>query len=161
MPTSSVSVTTPSANAANATGYMQADGFSSPVQPGAPVGTNGVHSNGPARLPFGTLDSVSTGLTAHAGGGQTSALALTSTVNIVTVVGTAADSVKLPATSANTVGRQIWITNTSATSLQAFGAGTDTINGVATATGVAVAAGKTAMLVCNAAGTWVGPIALA
>lgn len=54
MPTSSVSITTPSANAANATGYFQADGFYSPATAGAPVGTNGLHSNGPAKMPAGS-----------------------------------------------------------------------------------------------------------
>jgi hypothetical protein len=54
MPTTSVSVTTPVANSANATGYMQADGFCSPTTPGSPVGTNGLHSVGPAKLLAGT-----------------------------------------------------------------------------------------------------------
>jgi Ca2+-binding RTX toxin-like protein len=79
-----------------------------------------------------------------AGGGQTSATALTTIFNeVVTAVATAADSVKLPAPSK--VGQIVIVTNAHASnSMQVFGAGTDTINGVATATGVAQAAGKTA-----------------
>jgi hypothetical protein len=40
---------------------------------------------------------IATGLTAHAGGGQSSALVLTAAVNFVTTVATDADSVKLTA----------------------------------------------------------------
>jgi hypothetical protein len=103
--------------------------------------------------------TVQNGLTAHAGGGQASALALTATYCRVTTVATAADSVKLiPAV----IGAQQTVRNDAATnSMQLFGSGTDTINGVATATGVAVAAGKQAELTCYSAGAWFGPLALA
>lgn len=163
MPTTSFSVTTPAANAANATGYVQADGFASPVQLGAPLAsTTGVHSNGPARLPFGQILGVVTGLTAHSGGGQTNALLLTAPFNIVTTVAAANDSVKLPPATAANVGQQVWVQNAAATnSMQVYGSGTDTINAVATATGVAVAAGKTGLFTVQAAGKWVGLLALA
>lgn len=94
-------------------------------------------------------------ITAFAGGGQTNATALTSRINRVTTVATAADSVKLPAT---TGGLGLWciVINSGANSLQAFGAGTDTINGVATATGVAIAAGKVGVYFSPAAGVWFG-----
>jgi hypothetical protein len=89
---------------------------------------------------------VATGLTAHAGGGQTSALVLTAPVNVVSTVGTAADSVALPPAVA---GMKVTVVNSAATnSMQVFGSGTDTINGIATGTGVAQAAGKTADYYC-------------
>jgi hypothetical protein len=161
MPTSSVSVTTPAANAANATGYMQADGFVTPVVLGTPIGTDGLHSKGPARFPFGSSMSSSIGLTAHAGGTQAAALLLPSQFNTITTVGTAADSVKLPLATANNVGYWVLVQNATATSMQVFGSGTDTINGVATATGVAIAANKFGWFQVTAAGTWVGMLALA
>lgn len=94
-------------------------------------------------------------LTAHAGGGQTSALALTTTINRVTTVGSANDSVKLPLAAP---GQFIAIINDAASnSLQVYGAGTDTINDVATATGVAVPAQTTAVFYSTTAapaGKW-------
>ena len=51
MPMTSVSVTI--AASAQATGYMQADGFVSPATLGVPTGTDGQHSKGPARFPAG------------------------------------------------------------------------------------------------------------
>lgn len=90
-------------------------------------------------------------LTAHAGGGQTSALALTKEVNRITTVTTAADSVKLPVSVA---GMSIIIINSGANSMQVFGAGTDTINNVATATGVAQMANSSVLYVSSVAGKW-------
>lgn len=94
-------------------------------------------------------------IAAHAGGGQTSATALTTTINVVSDVASAADSVKLPLAAA---GAKVYVVNAHASnSMQVFGDGTDTINGVATATGVAQAAGKSATYVCvksAPAGKW-------
>lgn len=101
-------------------------------------------------------DTVETGVTAHAGGTQAAALALdaTKTVHNVIVVGTAADSVKLPLAIGS--GIQHWIKNSDAAeSLQLFGSGTDTIDGIATATGVAIANGKSRLVVDIAVGKWV------
>jgi hypothetical protein len=98
------------------------------------------------------LDNIETGITAHAGGTQAAAYALTKVVSVVNTVGTAADSVKLPAPTK--VGQIAIVVNNAATnSMQVFGSGTDTINGVATATGVAQAAGKTAVYVAASTGT--------
>lgn len=93
----------------------------------------------------------SNALTAHAGGGQGSALALTKEINRVTIVATAGDSVKLPASVA---GLSILIINSGANSLQVFGAGTDTINGVATATGVPQMINSAILYQCAVAGLW-------
>jgi hypothetical protein len=54
-------------------------------------------------------------------------------------------------------GQQIIVINNTANSMQVFGSGTDTINGVATATGVAQAAGKHAIYTAvstGAAAAW-------
>lgn len=151
-------------------GYIRADGFSGPAT-GAGITPKAL----PATFPNGIAAtagtflalSTSSGLTAHASGGQTNALLLTSQLNVVTTVANANDSLKLPVTAAatstagSTVGRFVVVVNTTVTSLQVYGSGTDTINAVATGTGVAVAGGKTAIFFNNAVGTWVGPIALA
>ncbi len=101
----------------------------------------------------GSLQTVSFagGLTAFAGGGQASALQLAATINRVSTVATLADSVKLPASAA---GLMITVINASAKDMQVFGAGTDTINGVATATGILQPANSIAVYVCTAAGVW-------
>ena len=110
----------------------------------APGGTSAV-------ILGGATDAV----TAAAGGGQTNATQLTGVMANVTVVATAADSVKLPLAQA---GMGFMLQNSDAAdSMQVFGAGTDTINGVATATGVAQAAGKSALYFATTsapAGKW-------
>jgi hypothetical protein len=93
-------------------------------------------------------ESVSTGLTALAGGGQGSATALPSTFNVVATVATAADSVRLPL---GQVGLWVVVRNSASNSMQVFGSGTDTINGVATATGVAQAGTTSALYFCTSA----------
>lgn len=116
--------------------------------------TGGFQSNnGAAVLPFGAgisaggllAESALDTLTAHAGGGQTSALALANELNRITTVATAGDSVKLPASIA---GLTIIVINHGAKSCQVFGAGTDTIDDVVTATGVAQMAGSVCLYVC-------------
>ncbi|MCX5495380.1 hypothetical protein OSH11_11730 [Kaistia dalseonensis] len=98
------------------------------------------------------VQSAADALTAYAGGGQTNALQLAKGVNRISTVATAADSVKLPASVA---GMVVFVINGAASnSMQVFGAGTDTINDVATATGVAQAAGKSAVYICPVAGKW-------
>lgn len=117
------------------------------------AGTGGVTASGDVKSSSGYVyGSAATGLTAHAGGGQTDALLLTKQINHVTTVATAADSVKLPVSVA---GMVVHVVNgAAANSMQVFGSGTDTINDVATATGVAQAAGKSAVYVCPVAGKW-------
>lgn len=100
------------------------------------------------------LDSsitTTTGITAYAGGGQANATALTTTHNVIGTVATGADSVKLPAA---VVGRVIFVANIGANSAQVFGQTDETINAVASATGVALAATKNAMFWCAEAGKW-------
>ncbi len=95
--------------------------------------------------------TVETGITATAGGTKAAAYVLTKAINNVTVCATNADSVLLMPAKA---GHQVFITNRGAASLQVFGAGTDTINDVATGTGVAQATTVSAMYVCPVDGKW-------
>ena len=129
---------------------------SSGPNPGQPVAwfcvTGGV--TGGANAVWAPLyaNSSVTGLTALAGGGQTGATALTAIFNNVTTVATQGNSVALPASVA---GADIVVTNSGANAMQVFGAGTDTINGIATATGISQAPGTTARYICYVAGNWV------
>lgn len=100
--------------------------------------------------PYPTL-SYKDSLTAHAGGGKGSALPLTAQFNRVSVAASPADSVLLPTAFA---GMAITIINDGVSSIQVFGAGTDTIDGIATSTGVAMAAAKRATFFCTTTGTW-------
>jgi hypothetical protein len=95
--------------------------------------------------------STTDALTAHAGGGRSSATALPSAINRVTTVATGADSVVLPTSVA---GMQITVINGGANAMQVFAAGSDTINGTAGSTGVSQASGKTAIYSCPVAGAW-------
>ncbi|MCX5516225.1 hypothetical protein C3941_19745 [Kaistia algarum] len=98
------------------------------------------------------LLSVATTITARAGGGKTNATLLAAAINHVTVVATAADSVKLPASVAGMV--VVVINGQASNSMQVFGSGSDTVNDVATGTGVAQGAGLTAIYFCPVAGKW-------
>lgn len=107
--------------------------------------------------------SVTDAITAAAGGGQPNAVLLTSAVNRVTVVATAADSVKLPpcvagagAGMANTIGVPVWVVNAdSADSMNVFPSTGDRINLLTVTTGAfAVPAGRSGLFVCTVAGTW-------
>ena len=102
------------------------------------------------------LAGIENTITANAGGTQAAAFALDATklVHNVTVVGTAADSVILPAaTGSGTV--HIIKNSDVAESLQLFAALTETIDDVASATGVAIAAGKTRQVIDVEAGNWI------
>lgn len=80
MPTTSFSVTTPSAAAA--TGYVQSDGFVSPTTAGTPVGSDGGHVKGPALFPYGF--SPSQGTVAAAGASSGNATVITAAMIKVT-----------------------------------------------------------------------------
>lgn len=100
--------------------------------------------------------SIENGITAFAGGLQPSAYQLTNAYNRVTVVGSAGDSVKLPALcNVNNVGMVVWVVNaTAATSLNVFGQTGETINLLSANTAIALAAASTKMFVCVASGAW-------
>lgn len=115
------------------------------------------YSNGLGNGYSGSFPTVSftTGITAHAGGGQASAVALTTVINRVTTVAAQGDSVALPAASA---GLAIILINKGANPMQVFGSGTDTINGIATATGISQGINTASTFVCTVAGNWEVPI---
>lgn len=96
--------------------------------------------------------SASDALTAHAGGGQANALALTSVINRVTTVGTAGDSVVLPVA---TPGLEITVINAAAAnSMNVFPASGDKINALAANAAFAVAATKVVTFYSTVAGQW-------
>lgn len=92
-------------------------------------------------------------ITAFATGGQASATALSATKSYhrVTTVVTPADSVKLPAA---TVGQEHYVRNDGAAAMQVYGQATETINGVASATGISQGVGMGVWYVCTTAGAW-------
>ena len=96
-----------------------------------------------------------TGLTAHSGGGQTSALLLTKVVNNVTTVAAAGDSVALPTAAA---GLEITVTNSGANSMQVYGSGTDTINGITYTVGVPQLPGVTVVYTAATTGNWLANV---
>lgn len=97
------------------------------------------------------FQSYAANLTAHAGGGQASALQLAARINHLSTVATSADSVALPAALA---GLACTVINRGANAAQVFGNGSDTINGEGATVGVAQAAGVTTTYYCPAAGEW-------
>lgn len=98
--------------------------------------------------------SVSSAVTAHAGGGQALATPLTSQYNLVTVVATAADSVLLPALDANKIGMQIVVKNNAGNACAVFPATGQFINALAVNTALSVGAGATTTFVAISATTW-------
>jgi hypothetical protein len=96
--------------------------------------------------------SVSNALTAFAGGGQAGSLLLTSAINRVTTVGTAADSVLLPPARAGV--RVVVINAAAANSMNVFPSTGDAINALSANAAFAMAANKAAEFVCAVDGTW-------
>lgn len=96
--------------------------------------------------------TAASGITARAGGGQANATALTKTVNRVTTVATAADSVKLPTA---VPGMMVVVVNAAgANSMNVFPQTGGIINALAANAAFAVAANKTVVFYCALAGTW-------
>lgn len=111
--------------------------------------TNGIGTGYAGSLP---TVSATNAITAHSGGTQALAVALTTVLNRVTVVGAANDSVLLPVSAP---GLSITVSNAAATnSLNVFPASGDAINALAVNTAFAVAAGKTAIFSSTVAGIW-------
>ena len=92
-------------------------------------------------------------ITARAGGTRPAAVKLTAGVNRISVCATAADSVALPPAVG---GQVIYLQNSGAAAAQVFAdpATSDTINGVAAATGISLAAAGKASFVSPAPGVW-------
>lgn len=88
---------------------------------------------------------------AHAGGGKALATPLKNGINHVTVCATSGDSLLLPF---GRVGDECHVIHDGVALAQIFGFGSDTIDGVPTATGVSLSAGKRCVFTCSAAGAW-------
>lgn len=92
-------------------------------------------------------------VTARAGGTRASATKLTCAVNRIATCATAADSVSLPPAAG---GQVIYLQNSGAAACQVFAdpATSDTINGVAAATGISLAVGGKASFASPGPGVW-------
>jgi hypothetical protein len=122
------------------------------VNPGpATTGANNNAQGGNWYLNGYLFESAGDNITAFPGGGQTNATPLVVELNRITTVATAGDSVKLPTSAA---GLTIFIVNHTNNSVQVFGAGTDRIDDVATATGVNQMPNSTVLYFCATAGDW-------
>lgn len=108
------------------------------------------YRSGPVTLGAGLyLVHISTGLTAHAGGSQqtTETPALTE-VNEVTTSASSNDSLTM---SCKAAGQTRFIENAAATNaIKVYALTPGTVNGIATATGYSVAAGKSALCIATA-----------
>lgn len=100
----------------------------------------------------GVTPTVSSGLTALAGGGLSVATpVLTEEFNRVTTVATIGDSVVLPAATA---GLRVHVTNTGAAACDIFPATGEAINALAVTTALRLNTQSTLTFQCNVAGTW-------
>jgi hypothetical protein len=97
------------------------------------------------------LESFENNIVANPGGGQANAYQLTKQNNRITTVATSGDSVKLPIA---TPGAEVILINHGANSAQVFGVGTDTINDVASGTGVPMMQMSAVLFLCFSAGAW-------
>ena len=95
--------------------------------------------------------SVANALTAHAGGGQTLATAITASTNRFTVVASVADSALLPTA---TVGASLTVINAASNSLNVFPAVGEQINAAGINGAYAVAAAKVVEFFCANTGQW-------
>ncbi len=102
-------------------------------------------------LAFSAATSRTTSITAFATGGQGSATAITSDMNIVTTCATAADSVVLPADG---TGRIMSVTNSGAAALAVFPASGDTINGLSANASLTVPVGGTTVFRGISSSAW-------
>lgn len=118
---------------------------------------------GEAKFPY--VSNVDLTITARAGGGQALATALLAQAPIVSTVASANDSVSLPKITnrpnvLGSIGTLMFVGNAASNSMQVFGKTPDTINAVATGTGVAVAGGVNVWFVATSynqstnVGTW-------
>ena len=95
--------------------------------------------------------SYADGLTAHASGGQTNGLLITTMMSRFTVVGTGGDSATLPV---GVAGMNLIIINATATSMNVFPDTGSTINALSANAAFALAGGKTATFVTTLPGAW-------
>lgn len=124
----------------------------------APPTSNTAYSkqvvNGLLQVANPILRSVTVGLVAHAGGGQTLATPLASEYNLVATVATIGDSSLLPVATSNTVGQVVTAKNAGVASMNVFPAVGQTINGGAADASVALASGAVAYYVQTGNTSW-------
>lgn len=116
------------------------------------TGTDSLHQREKVLI-GGLRSSVEDAITATAGGNQATAYQLSARINRISVCATNADSVALPL---GEVGLEVVVVNDGAANAQVFGDGTDTIDGIATATGVVLTAAKRATYYCMSVTAGVG-----
>jgi hypothetical protein len=93
-------------------------------------------------------------ITARAGGGQAAATPIRSALTLIAICATLADSVSLPPAVG---GQFLLVSNGGAAGAQIFPTpGADTINSIANATGIPLAAGKSILLFSPLVGAWFG-----
>lgn len=102
------------------------------------------------------LGSVEDGITATAGGTKALAYPLFAAINRISVCANAGDSVLLPPNPF--VGQLVQIINDGAQNADIYGANSDTIDGVATATGVVLSAASRAFFSCTGVTAGATPI---
>ena len=90
-------------------------------------------------------------ITATAGGGQATARLLTSQTSRITVVANTGDSIKLPISAP---GLELLIVNSGINSPQIYGFGSDTVDGLASSTGVSQMPSSMVIYSCTTAGQW-------
>ncbi len=105
-----------------------------------------------ATKPF--CHSVSSGLTALAGGAQVGATALVSAYNFFSTVASGNDSSILPELTADNIGLFIVVRNNGANTMRVYPAVGETIDGGAADAPITVAAGASANLVAVSASAW-------
>lgn len=99
-------------------------------------------------------EAVTNGITASTTQTLVGALLLTTPMNIITKVGTAGDTVKLPAATA--LGQQVWVFNQGASACSVFPFEvTTSIDAGTTAAAVTLTNAKNAVFINNTATTWI------
>ena len=99
-----------------------------------------------------TLGSVTNDIVAKASGTQATGTKLTTAINRIVTCLTDGDSVVLPVA---VQGMEVFVRNSGTKSAQVYGTSPATINGVATATGVALASGASARYYAITSAVWV------
>ena len=126
--------------------YPDAGGDASFVMTEGAQTINGVNNFGALNLHKRT-----NAITAFAGGGQSSATALTSTINSITTCATAGDSVKLPTATAGSI---VQVSNLGAAYANVYPASGDLIDALAANAAVSLPVGGSLFFTCAVTGSW-------
>jgi len=129
------------------TGTVGADGFNGPIGSSTDPTLNST-----GNVTF-LRQSTGNALTA-AGTNRANSLALTNAINNITTAA-ASTGVTLPASASVGIGGTVIVFNAGANAAQVYGAGSDTIDGVAGATGVPLTNAKRAIFICVAANAFI------